>query len=495
VSSLVVHSPDGERSFVHIEKLPFTIGRHPGSSLILPDHRISRTHARIFQKENTVWIEDQGSSHGLFLNGARIAAHPLRSGDLITFGPSVTYQVQYVAAPGSGVPDLFARLREVLETAQTFERSSSPQIVFGSLIDTALRIIGAQRGFLFQQSETGLSMLAARDDQGEPLSESSLRVPLRLIEDALTSRRDAFAMNFEGEDSFDPGQTVMMLELRSSVFVPLPRARGLLYFDSRAERANLAMGNRELLETLALEASAVIENIRSLEEERHRKRLEEDLSFAREIQQSLLPPALPQHGWVRAAGSSKPSRAVGGDYYDIFPLGTERFGIVLADVSGKGVSAALLASFLQGAILMGGDEILFLFKNLNRFLLERTGGGKYATIFYGVLHRDGRLVYANAGQSPPLLVRSDGSAKALEATGVPIGLLEDAEHTIEQQQMKSGDKLVLFSDGFAESLPEDSVSNFAHLDAKQIQTELLKRCPPDAPEDDQTLLVVEFTPD
>lgn len=496
MSSLVVHSPDGEKSFVKIDKFPFTIGRQPDNSLILPDQRISRAHARMIRKEKSIWIEDLNSRHGLFVNGSRIESQPLQSGDLITFGAARTYQIQFVSDPESAVPDLFARLRGVLETAQTFERTSSPQLVFESLIDTALRIIGAERGFLFQQNQDELRMLAARDDRGAPLSESSLRVPRRLIEEALTTRRDAFAMNFEGGDGPDPGQTVMMLELRSSVFVPLPRARGLLYFDSRAERADLAMGNRELLETLALEASAAVENARSLEEERHRRKLQEELAFARAIQQSLLPKELPHDGWLKAAGTSEPSREVGGDYYDVFPLDGQRYAIVMADVSGKGVSAALLASVLQGAILMGEDRILPLFSNLNRFLLERTGGEKYATMFFAVLHRDGTFTYANAGQSPPLIVRGDGSAETLDATGVPIGLLENAEHSVETKILKPGDKLVAFSDGFAESLPADSFKDLHHLDVTGIQGELLKRrCPPDAPEDDQTLLVIEFRPD
>lgn len=490
---LVVYSPLGEKTYAELNQFPFVIGRHADNNLVLDDQRISRSHARIVQDKSEFKIEDLESRHGLYINGSPLEEHCLHSGDVIEFGIPNSYRLQFVGELGDVAQNPLTRLREILKIARSFERTSSPQVLLESLVDTALEIIGAERGFLFQLRNNHLEMVAARDDRGKPLNESSLRVPRRLLAEAFETRREPFVMNFEGGVT-DPSQTVILLELRSSVFVPLPRARGLLYFDSRAERADLAMGNRELLETLALEASSALESARSLEEEHGRRRLEEELSIARGIQQNLLPKELPKDGWLRAAGSSRPSRAVGGDYYDVLTLAPDRRAIIMADVSGKGVSAALLASLLQGAILMSGESIDRLFARLNEFLLERTQGGKYATIFYGVLEENGNLTYANAGQCAPLLLRADGSSEALDATGVPIGLIEGAEHQIEHRTLQPGDKLVAFSDGFAESLPAAVVRELAHLDAAGIEAELLKQCKPDAPEDDQTLLVVEFRP-
>jgi serine phosphatase RsbU (regulator of sigma subunit) len=130
--------------------------------------------------------------------------------------------------------------------------------------------------------------------------------------------------------------------------------------DSRLEPRDMAAGNRELLETLGVEASIVLENARLLEEERGRRHIHEELAIARNIQQSLLPRELPETGWLRANGYSLPSRQVGGDYYDIFPLTpdsvpTKCWAIAVADVAGKGVGSALVAALLQGAFL-GLDE-------------------------------------------------------------------------------------------------------------------------------------------
>src|SRR5262249_13769216 len=150
----------------------------------------------------------------------------------------------------------------------------------------------------------------------------------------------------------------------------------------------------ELLETLAIEASTILENARLLEEERAKIRLDDELRIAREIQRGLQPVSLPSTGWFRAAGSSRASTEVGGDYFDVHVISNDVWMAVLADVSGKGVSSALLASLLQGTFLMAsGDpaDIEPSMARLNEFLLERTKGEKYATVFFCILESSGRL--------------------------------------------------------------------------------------------------------
>jgi sigma-B regulation protein RsbU (phosphoserine phosphatase) len=234
---------------------------------------------------------------------------------------------------------------------------------------------------------------------------------------------------------------------------------GVLYMDSRLTAADLTGGNRELLQTLAIEASTVLENARLLVEERAKQQMEEELGLARTIQQSLLPGKLPSEGWMRAAGSSVASHEVGGDYYDVTAVDPRCWSIVVADVSGKGVGSALLASLLQGALITetGFPEALApRVARLNHFLLDRTGGEKYATLFYGLLHDDGLLSYVNAAQCPPMVIRSNGELVELEATGMPVGLLEGAEFTVEELQLAPGDHVIIYSDGVTEAQNRNS---------------------------------------
>jgi len=228
----------------------------------------------------------------------------------------------------------------------------------------------------------------------------------------------------------------------------------VLYLDSRLAAADMAGGNRELLQTLAMEASTVLENARLLEEERAKQRMEEELKVARDIQQSLLPRSLPSAGWLRAAGSSVASAQVGGDYYDVIAVNERCWGAVVADVSGKGVSSALLAAWLQGALIPASDHAAVLARRmgrLNTFLIDRTGGEKYATVFYCLLNQDGRLDYVNAAHCPPIVVRPGGETAELEATGVPVGLIEGSSYDLSGRQLSPGDKLVIYTDGVTEA--------------------------------------------
>ena len=485
---LVVRDPEGHRTRVEISALPFRVGRQAGNELILRDSRASRTHARIVQENGVYVVEDAGSRHGVWVNGNRITRHALASGDRIEFGFPDSYtlvfapegaelreaieQAALVGAPGGPGGNL-GKLRAILAVARTLQTGFSIQDVLRSVVDAALAITGAERGFLLLARGGELETRVALSRGGTPLDESDLKVPSRLIRRALDQRRDLFSVNFDPAAlaGLGPEQSVAALDLRSCVCVPLVRMRagraeatsllstaaetvGALYMDSRAGAADLAGGNRELLQSLAIEASIVLENARLLEEERAKEKLEEELQVARAIQQSLLPRFLPGEGWLRAAGSSEPSHEVGGDYFDLIRTAEDRWAAVTADVSGKGVSAALLAGLLQGAFLaVAGnlDGMEERFARLNRLLNERTRGEKYATAFYCTVDRAGAFLYINAGHCAPLLVRGSGALETLEPTGMPIALLETAEFSMHAATLAAGDKVVIYTDGITEA--------------------------------------------
>ncbi len=491
-ASLVVVDPNGHRASAPIDPLPFLIGRNPGNHLVLRDSRISRTHARIVVEGGEYVVEDCGSRHGLYVNGRRVARHALRDSDKIEFGAQDCYALVFAldgaelkrligqagAAP-SGVQPLpgagggMAKLRAILELARTMQSSLSIDDVLASVVDAALAVTGAERGFLLLRNEGRLETRIARRSDGRRLAVSDLRVPREVLHRALERRREMLHMNFNplsGDDA-QASHSVADLELRSVVCVPLVRVRtgqgdvtsvfsassetvGLLYLDSRVAAADLAGGNRELVQTLAIEASTVLENARLLEEERAKQRLDEELRIARNIQQSLLPRSLPAAGWLRAAGGSVASRMVGGDYFDVIQVNPHCWSAVVADVSGKGPASALLAALLQGALITASEQPSALgrrMERINRFLLERTGGEKYATIFHCLLDRDGRLSYVNAAHCPPLIARAGGPPASLDATGLPVGLVESAEYAVAEVRLNPGDKLVIYTDGVTEA--------------------------------------------
>ncbi|HUI56036.1 MAG TPA: SpoIIE family protein phosphatase [Bryobacteraceae bacterium] len=494
-ASLVVVDPNGHRTRVPIAPLPFRIGRQAENDLIIRDSRASRTHARILVENGEYVVEDCGSRHGTYVNGQSVTRQVLRNSDKIEFGAQDSYQLIFAldgaelkrlmeqmgaterTAPVHGVGSNLAKLRAILDLARTLQSSFSVDDVLSSVVDTALAITGAERGFLMLRTGTGLDTRIARHRKGHHLHDTDLRVPREVLHRALQHRRELLSMNFDplGSDATRPQNSVADLELRSVICVPLVRIRtgqgeatsvlstgtetvGLLYMDSRLTSADLTGGNRELLQTLAIEASTVLENARLLEEERAKQQMEEELKLARSIQQSLLPGKLPSEGWMRAVGSSVASHEVGGDYFDVTQVNPHCWSTVVADVSGKGVSSALLASLLQGALITATEDPEALGRRiarLNRFLLDRTGGEKYATVFYCLLQADGRLSYVNAAQCPPIVVRANGEQVALDPTGMPVGLMEEAEFSVVEQQLAAGDHVVIYTDGVTEAQNAD----------------------------------------
>jgi serine phosphatase RsbU (regulator of sigma subunit) len=468
------------------------MGRAPDSQLVLRDSRVSRNHAQIVRAGERYVLEDPGSLHGVWVNGERIGkTRVLEGSERIEFGVPDGYEIHFMP-PGEDLLRLIAgphgdrvlagdaanleKLRAVLEVARSLQSSFSVDDVLNTVLDAALAVTGAERGFLLLLDGQGeLNVRRARSRAGGDLPADDLRIPRRLIQHALESRHDLFSMSFDPSalGARGPGNTIGDLELRSVVCLPLVHVKpgkaaatqvlsvaranaGVLYMDSRAGTVDLAGGNRELLQTLAIDASTVLENARLIEEERARERIEEELDLARRIQQSLLPRRLPAEGWFVVAGSSEASHQVGGDYFDAVALGPETWSMVVADVSGKGVSSALLASFLQGAFLSASSttDISEVLGRINAFLSERAENGKYATMFYSRLNAAGRLTFANAGHCAPLLVRAAGSIERLEATSMPVGLVPGTRFEIVERELRPGDRIVLYTDGVTDATNE-----------------------------------------
>jgi sigma-B regulation protein RsbU (phosphoserine phosphatase) len=541
-AALLVLSPSGQRSRVEVEPVPFLIGRHVDNHLVLRDNRASRNHSRILIEDGNYVLEDLNSRHGTWVNGSRIARHTLRNSDRIDFGVRDSYQLTFAIETGGfhrildnlgpARPDAEAnnlvKLRSLVEVARALQNSLSTQEVLTSVVDAALAVTGCERGFLLLRREGPLEVSVARDREGRSLEPHELRMPTAVIQKALENRRDLLSMTFDPleQSGIRPEMTVAQLELRSVVCLPLIQIRsgseetrattaadatvGLLYMDSRKVDADLSSGNRELLQTLAIEASTILENARLIEQERLKQRMEDELNIARDIQQGLLPATLPSEGWFRAAGSSWPSAQVGGDYFDVRKIHDHLWASVVADVSGKGVSSALLASLLQGAFVMSSgaeEDIEPMMQQLNQFLLERTRGEKYATVFYATVSASGALCYSNAGHCAPFLVGREGRLRRLHTSGMPVGMLEGSPFQTVRTTVQAGDKIVIYSDGLTEAENADGqffeterlracLKENAQLDAIGLHRALLKAVDVFAEggviRDDITVLVLEF---
>jgi sigma-B regulation protein RsbU (phosphoserine phosphatase) len=211
--------------------------------------------------------------------------------------------------------------------------------------------------------------------------------------------------------------------------------------------------NRQLLEKLETQVNRC-RRLRRAERQRA-----DEWQEAREIQNNLLPKNIPQVKNYEIAGMTRPVQYVGGDYYDVVPISESQTALCIADVAGKGLPAALLMSSLQAALkplMWGSLAPRGLCRSLNRMLCEIAPVGKFVSLFYAVLeHRDNRLTYCNAGHNSPVLMRADGAASELSAAGAVLGQFPDWVYEQSAVQLRSGDTLMLFTDGLVEASDQD----------------------------------------
>lgn len=211
-------------------------------------------------------------------------------------------------------------------------------------------------------------------------------------------------------------------------------------------------------------------------EQRRRQRLENEISIAREVQEQLFPSSLPSLPGLQLAAICKPARIVSGDYYDFIRLGPSRVGIALADISGKGIFAALLMASLQAALrstapLDSYDATAVLVSRLNTHLYKNTSDDRYATLFYAVYDSEStKLTYTNAGHLAPFLVSGTG-VHQLEEGGTVVGLFEDCPYMQRTVDVKPGSLLVAFSDGLTE--PENVYGE--EFGVRRLKEEILRQ--------------------
>jgi len=265
-------------------------------------------------------------------------------------------------------------------------------------------------------------------------------------------------------DSDDAEELPVLASLDPECLVPIVdhdgRLSGLLVLGQRLSEEPYSSEDKRLLDSVASQAGIALENIRLAEKMAERMeadhRVARDMEIAREVQSRLFPQVMPPVETLDYAGTCIQARVVGGDYYDFLDVGPGRLGIVIADVSGKGIAAALLMGNLQ-AILRSQYAIALedphrLLQSVNRLFYENTQEDRYATLFFGDYDDASRyLRYANCGHNPPLLLRANGELQRLGATATVLGLFKDWKCTVEKVSLRPGDVVLIYTDGITEA--------------------------------------------
>jgi len=472
---------DGEHAFA-IKGDVATIGRSPDQNLVLKEAFVSRRHALITRQIDGFEVVDQNSSHGTYLNGKRIQRAPLKSGDTLQFGSvnagSFRFIMRSDTLSGVRASELLSALsvfaptdrsipqpaREIeklnflLNAARQLNSGGAINDVFQALLQLSMQLTGAERGFVFllQQSELHLA-LGLRSD-GTYLEEDS-SISRRAMQKAVESDSKFSLSDTLADDSAAGWASVMANSIRSIYCIPLRknispaepnRLLGMLYLDSQIGNRSLSDIDHQVLDTLASEASTLLHNALLADTEQKARLAEEELAVAATIHSGLMSIALPSLDYAQFRARTLPCHAIGGDFYVVIAL-NDCVCVAIADVSGKGVSASIVAATLQGiihALMLTGQTLPPMADLINRFLCTRQVG-RYATMVLLKLFADGRLEYMNCGHIPPLLIR-DGEVSYLEERNLIVGIIQEATYASSSVMLEPGDRLLLTTDGITE---------------------------------------------
>jgi serine phosphatase RsbU (regulator of sigma subunit) len=486
---LDVWAGDGQRRQVPLQAGRLSVGRAVDNDLAFPDDfSLSRQHI-LFEKSDRGWtVRDLFSKNGTTVNGQRLKDPvPLHNGDRIEAGkvrmvfalastaprvefvdemerppnPSTTIAVKLEAimkgtsevsqaAFGTAEEESARRVGALIEAGRELAGHRPLEELFPVILNLALKSVGGSRGAILSIEKDELVTRAVIG--------GGLRVS-NTIKDRVLRDRSSLLIRDTGKDSaLALAHSLVMQKVRSLMAVPLQtndRVTGMIYVDSPEMIRNFTTEDLNLLTVMANTAAVRIEQARLAEIEQTEKILSRELEQAAEIQRSLFPETAPvTPGW-EIAGASDPCRAVGGDYYDYAQTPDGRTAIIVADVAGKGLPAALLMSSLEARFMTIAEEVSAadeFMTRLNRGIANKCPGNRFITAFLLLVDpATGEVEFANAGHNPPLLRRASGEVEFIKDGGPVLGILKTISYRAGRIQMQPGDAIVLFSDGITEA--------------------------------------------
>ncbi len=481
---LRVTPPIGE-PFDHVcDADSVVVGRSSKADLVLSDRFLSRQHARFYREADAWMVEDLGSRNTTLLNGRPLAAPAkVGPGDLVKLSETV------IAVEGEGAPSSRPKaesdiktsssdtivLRSASELLAAAERESAGRLklindvhralaaslsleeLLESILDRIFAHLGPEEAVIYLKKPYGGVERAA--SRRLPSARGDFFFSRSLESEVAEKGQGALVLDAQTDARFAAAESILSSGVRSLIAAPLidsSGTHGMIVLSSRIHVRRFAEQDLELLTALGSVAALRIRNLALAEEGARRRELEKEMALARQIQLALLPEHLPEIPGYSVFAVNDASRAVSGDFYEFQGRdeGDEQV-IVIADVSGKGMAASLLAASFD-ALLMGPIEVGhtsdLICARVSRRLFMKTPPERYVTAFIAALDPgSGRLSYTNAGHNAGLLVRADGAVQRLEANGLPLGLFPVVEYERVEVTLFPGDLVCLYTDGITEA--------------------------------------------
>jgi serine phosphatase RsbU (regulator of sigma subunit) len=476
------------------------LGRAFEADVRLDDLIVSRRHAVISERDGRYAIEDLGSGNGTYVNDDRVESpRALHNGDLIRLAdnllrfegpmaPGETGGVQLADGAGRESPvvqtlDIGAtlmnlkappgpeallkaneRFRTVLEISNAVQTQLDMKSLLDGIMERLFAVFPqADRGFVMMRSETEEGKLvsaAARGRGKEKLEE--VTISRSIVDRSMCDRVAVLSADAMSDTRFSAAMSVVNFQIRSMMCAPIianDEPLGIIHLDTTHQDRQFTMDDLDLLTGVANQVAFAIANARMHERLLRQQRMERDLQLARQVQESFLPRSLPEAEGLEFAATYKAALEVGGDFYDLIPLADGRIGVVVGDVAGKGMPAALLMARMSSDVrffALNEPNPGAVLRRVNDRLCEMNPEGSFVTVIYGTLDPVTRLFrMANAAHPPPVLRKASGEAvEVTSCTNFPIGAVEGAEFEEESFTIGRGEFLAIFSDGVTEAMNE-----------------------------------------
>jgi serine phosphatase RsbU (regulator of sigma subunit)/pSer/pThr/pTyr-binding forkhead associated (FHA) protein len=454
-----------------------TLGRASECTVPIKDRFLSRRHAEVALDRGRWYVRDCGSVNGTMLNGMKVVEPaPLRSGDRIALGDSEVVfhdddsSSQLIAVDSeSPATNLSIAVNEdsrggersaiLVSLALEFLADRGMDELFEFILDKVVKTLRPSRAalaLLGNQRQTFKSVRLRRQDPNDP---TDLLISKTLLREVIDNRKvvSYFDTDQDQDQALAKAASIIAQHIRSAVCAPLvvgDAVLGVLYIDYVSNRGVVREDDVRLLAQIANFAAVTLERTRLREEVVAKAVLDEELRTAYKIQSRLLPASLPRLDSYVFAGSNRPCKTVSGDYYDVVVRPDGRIYFVIADVSGKGITAALVMSSVATAFQIftrNDPKPSELMREINATLAPKTSPSKFVTTVAGVLDPStGVIEFANAGHVAPLVVARDG-VKALRMTDIVVGIKPEATYRDQSITLGPGESLVLFTDGVTEA--------------------------------------------
>lgn len=499
---LYIYPKTGEPTTFPLGGRRVTIGRASSNDIVLSDQFSSGCHAAVVPSERGYALVDQGSKNGTFVNGRRVSGEvELSRGDEVLIGSTRFYfdrdfqpsvetvegttfthssntiiQVKdllkkrppstgmIVKTPGGGLDlERFQQDQKIIavmgEVSQALIYHMPLDKLLDHVMDVLIQHLPMDRGVLMIKSEASqtLEPRVVRV-QNAALRNQSIFVSQTIVRTALERNSAILISDIQADEGLRAQVSVVQAQIHSAMCVPLWNNQdiiGLIYCDRASLLEQFTEDDLRLLTLLANLAAVKIENARLYEVSLKNAQLERELALAVQIQKNFLPRTEPDFAPYEISGSAKACKRVGGDYYDYIAVDKDRLAVVIADVSGVGVSASLLMASLRGALhekFPGAIALGELAAKLNDFVYASSDSHLFISFFLAILDRtSGTAAYVNAGHNPPLFQSGQGPATLLGSTGLCLGMFPDQPYEERTIAFGPGDVLCLYTDGIVES--------------------------------------------